>query len=201
MNIVLLLLCLLSSSLQPVFANDMLILEIIGARKSKNSITLEDDGFIEQKNRFIFDDDNGIFLFGNENGLILFKKDDIERLRLLLEKYLSWEELAVSNKIKIYKDLPESMFITVIVYDKTTRGDYIKESIHFKMSFHSVSETEHYLVFDSGKSHENVYSFLDEPLYIGKTEVQELYKSIKEEKIEQYMEEYRNKEKVKELFK
>ena len=179
----------------------MLILEVTSARRSENSITLEDYRFIEQKTQFIFDDDNGIFLFGDESGTILFKIDDIEKLRLLFEKYLSWEEIAVTNKVKIYKDLPESVFTTEIVYGKTSRGDYIKESIHFKVSFYSASETEHFIVFDSGRGGRTIYSFLSEPLYIGKSEVQKLYSSIQEEKVEQYIEEYRNKEKVKELFK
>ena len=201
MNIALLLLCLLSTSIQPAFGNDMLILEVTSARRSENSITLEDYNFIEQKTQFIFDDDKGIFLFGNESGTILFKIDDIERLRLLFEKYLSWEEIAVSNKVKIYKDLPESAFTTEIVYGKTSRGDYIKERINFKVSFYSASETEHFIVIDGGRSESNIYSFLSEPLYIGKSEVQKLYSSIKEEKVEQYIKEYKNKEKVKELFK
>ena len=73
MNIALLLLCLLSTSIKQAFGNDMLILEVTSARRSENSITLEDYNFIEQKTQFIFDDDNGIFLFGNESGTILFK--------------------------------------------------------------------------------------------------------------------------------
>jgi hypothetical protein len=200
MNIALLLLCLVSTSIQPAFANDMLLLEVTGARKLENSISFEDKHFIEQKCELIFDDDTGVFLFGNENGEILFTIEDIERVRLLLEKYLTWEELAVENKVKVYKDLPESVFTTDIVYAKTNRGDYIKESVHFKMVFYSLSETEHYLVIDSGRSEKYSYSLLGEPFYIGKIEVQKMYSSIKDKKIEQCLEAYRNKEQLKELF-
>ena len=201
MKIALFLLWLLSISIQPAFASDTLILEVTGARRLQNSMNLEDNSFVEQKVQFIFDDEKGIFLFGDESGSVLFKADDIERLRLLLEKYLNWEELAVENKVRVYKDLPESIFTTEIVYDKTSRGDYIKGSTHFKISFYSESETEHYLVIDGSKSERNIYNFLSEPLYIGKSEAQKIYESIKQEKIEQYIHEYRNKERVKELFK
>ena len=163
MNIALLLLCLLSSSIQPAFANDILILEVTGARRAENTTSPEENGFIEQRIQFLFDDDKGVFLLGNDSGSILFKIEDIERLRLLFEKYLNWEELAISNKVRIYKDIPESVFATEIVYKKTNRGDYIKESIHIKMAFYSVSENEHFLVIDSGRTEKNNYSFLDEP--------------------------------------
>ena len=197
----LILLCLISSSIHPLYADDILILEVKGAQRLKDHITLEEDELVEEKAQLIFDNDNGLFLFGNENGKILFKIDDIEKLKLIFEKYLRWEELAISNKVKINKDLPESVFATEIVYDKTSRGNYIKEKIHFKVSFCSVSETEHYLVIDSSRSENNAYSFLDEPFYIGKAEVQDFYKLIEEKNIEQYIKEYKNKEKIKELFK
>ena len=201
MNKALLLLCFLLTSIQSFYANDILLLEIAGARRSENDIISEENGLIEQKAQFLFDDDKGVFLFGNDCGLLLFKIADIERLRKIFEKYLNWEEIAVFNKVKIYKDIPESLFATEIVYDKTSRGDYIKESIFFKMVFYSVNEKEHFLIIDSGRKEKNNFCFLDEPFYIGKSEVLELYSSITEEKIEQYIEKYKDKEKVKELFK
>lgn len=194
MAIAIILLCLLVSTIQPIYANDSLLLEIAGERKTENN-------FIVQSIELLFNDENGTFLFGNESGHIEFSIEDITRLRMLLEKFLAWEDLAVTNQIEIYKDIPESMFSTEIIYNKINDNEYIKEDIHFKMSFYSKSKNDHYLVIESKIFEKKTFGFLDEPYYLSKPGVQELYKSINEEKIEKYMEEFKNRERVQELFK
>ena len=194
MAIAIILLCLLVSTIQPIYAHESLLLEIAGERKTDNSL-------IVQSIELLFNDENGTFLLGNGDGHIEFTIEDMTRLRVILEKYLSWEELAVINQIKLYKDIPESMFFTDIVYNKTNDNEYIKEKINFKMSFYSMSENDHYLVIESKVFEKKTFGFLDEPYYISKSRVQEIYNSINEKNIDKYIEEHKNSEKLQELFK
>ena len=145
--------------------------------------------------------EEGTFLLGNGDGLIEFTIEDIKQLKLVLEKYLNWEKLAVINQIKIYKDIPESIFAIKILYKKDNNNDYIKEDVLLKMSFFSISENEHYLVIESKMFEKKTFGILDEPYYISKSNVKEIYNSISEENIEQYIEEHTNRVKREELFK
>lgn len=194
MAMAIIMLCLLVSTIQPIYGHDSLLLKIAGERKTDNNFTV-------QSIELLFNDEYGIFLLGNSDGHIEFTIEDITRLRILLEKYLAWEELAVINQIKIYKDIPESIFASKIIYNKTNTNEYIKETIHFKMSFYSKSENDNYLVIESKIYEKKTFGFLDEPYYISKSRVQEIYNSINEENIEKYLEEHKNREKIQELFK
>jgi len=69
------------------------------------------------------------------------------------------------------------------------------------MLFFSVSENEHYLVIEGRMFEKRTFGFLDEPYYISKNCVKEIYNSISEESIEKYIDEYENRIKIEELFK
>ncbi|MHB1010838.1 MAG: hypothetical protein ACYC1E_16795 [Propionibacteriaceae bacterium] len=176
------------------------MLEFTGTRVSEAGPSSDGSNFFEQTIQFIFDDDKGLFLLGDTNGFLLLENEDIGRLRLVVQKYLDWEELATLNGIKVSKDIPDSVFSTEEVLGKTSRGQYIKEKIQFKMMFLSLSEKEHQLVIDKAKGSKNIFSFLDEPLYINKQEVLKLYSVLNEEEIEKVISEYKKKEEVKQLF-
>jgi len=194
MTIAIIMLYFLISTVQPIYANNSLILEIVGERKTENS-------FIMQNIELLFNNEDGTFLLGDASGLLEFKLEDVKHLRAVLEKYLSWEEIAVANKVEIYKEIPESIFDTKILYKKNNNDEFIKENIVFKMQFFSVSENEHYLVIEGRMFEKRTFGFLDEPYFISKDSVKEIYNSISEENIEKYIKEYENRIKVEELFK
>jgi len=194
MTIAIIMLYFLISTVQPIYANNSLILEIAGERKTENN-------FIMQNIELLFNNEDGTFLLGDDNGLLEFTVEDIKHLKAVLEKYLNWEEIAVTNQVEIYKEIPESIFDTKILYKKKNNDEYIKENIIFKMLFYSVNENEHYLVIEGRMFEKRTFGLLDEPYYISKNSVIEIYDSISEENIEKYIEEYENRIKIEELFK
>ncbi len=194
MTIAIIMLYFLISTVQPIYANNSLILEIAGERKTENN-------FIMQNIELLFNNEDGTFLLGDDNGLLEFTVEDIKHLKAVLEKYLNWEEIAVTNQVEIYKEIPESIFDTKILYKKKNNDEYIKENIIFKMLFYSVNENEHYLVIEGRMFEKRTFGLLDEPYYISKNSVIEIYDSINEENIEKYIEEYENRIKIEELFK
>jgi len=116
MTIALIMLYFLLSTVQPIYANNSLILEIAGERKTENS-------FIMQNIKLSFNDEDGTFLLGDDSGLLEFTVKDIKHLKAVLVKYLSWEEIAVTNKVEIYKEIPESIFDTKILYKKNNNDE------------------------------------------------------------------------------
>lgn len=144
-----------------------------------------------------FDDINGVFrLYPKKNYLytalyisVYLEKEDIDKIVSILMKYIEWEEIATTNKVKIVKEIPNSNLELYFTepFDSAT----------FYFRFYSKKEDKHYLVMDSDKRG-FMLNWL--PLYLDISEVKSLIISLSDEEISYYLQKYEKNKKAQDLF-
>jgi hypothetical protein len=136
-------------------------------------------------------------------GWIVLSDGNIESLRNSLSKYFSWESTAVTNKVKLEKELPGSVISTNVIWKY---GDdwFNAYNITLKLIFFSQSEQRHQLVIYSNKVTSTSNQFIEyklEGTYLEKSEVLSLYQDLKIENIKITFEKYAEQQKTAEMFK
>ena len=178
--------------LSTVMSYENNIIEFKGIRILTRSFGINNNNYFEEDLKLIFDDFEGVFLLGKKDDYISLTKEDIKMLKSVIEKYYEWEKIAILNKVKIQKDIPGSNIKTVEFQNKTSRGEYSKKPISIKIIFFSQNELEHQLVIDLAENEKYYIGLFNSPLYINKGEVDKLYTSIADEKIEKIYSDYKN---------
>jgi len=134
---------------------------------------------------------------------VYLSQNDIELLRKTIEKYFEWEKIAIDNRVKIEKIIPNSKIKTGIIW-KTGDNWYKSYNILLDFTFFSQTQTLHQLVISSDKvkSLENQYiENKISTLYFYKEDVIILYNALKADNIDMIIKEYNKTKNIEELFK
>jgi hypothetical protein len=155
----------------------------------------------------MYDDEEYAFSFVTQsfmsNGLMFLNSNDMSKLRDNLNKYLEWEELAITKSVKIEKSLPNSTIKNKVGW---SFGDdtYVAMNFELKFTFFSQSESRHQLVISSNNVEALSNKFIDykiEPIYLDHIHVTSFLNGVSEANINQLIEERSKNKEVEELFK
>jgi len=126
---------------------------------------------------------------------------DIEKMRETFTKYLEWESKAVSEQVKIEKEIPESNIRTISMWKSSKYHQ--SNSAELAFLFFSQTKNWHQLVIFSNKMISKDNEYIDceiEGLYIDKEDVELLLNGISEENIKIKMDEYNELQKKEDMF-
>lgn len=126
----------------------------------------------------------------------------IDQLRINIDKYFEWNDLAKEKQVKLEKQLPNS---EIRVGYMGQSGDSVYSSFNFtlKFSFLSQNTYEHQLVIsaDSVPSDQNEYfSCSMDELYFSYEQVKDLYDAFSEEGIASKKKEFQDQEDIEDMF-
>lgn len=144
--------------------------------------TVYNQGYISLYNSDILGDYEFIYL--SEDGRNLLTK--------MIDKYLDWEELAISKRVTISKNIPD-LKIPVFAYYTSFDEPHIVKNLTLTASFHSISPKEHYLILetDEKQTSDNDYiKYSMDPWYFSHDSAIILKNSISNENITKKIDEY-----------
>lgn len=137
-----------------------------------------------------------------ETAWIIIHPHQLDSLRAVLKKYFEWEQKAVENAVKIEKDIPDSRIMTDVTW-KFGDDWYHGKTLFLYFRFLSQSVTRHQLIIRSDKVNSTSNQFIDyklETLYLDKDQVLGLAEGIRQDFIDQKIEEHNKKKKVEDMF-
>lgn len=153
------------------------------------------DEFLDTRYKMIFNTESEEYYFYTSDSLtsvwIIFNEDNAGKFRANLSKYKEWEKIAIGNKTKIEKSLPDSQIIGDVRW-KNENGVHAGKNIAMGFTFLSQSETWHQLVLTSTTvdSTTNDYIFFLAPIYLASEQVTSMMESFSAESIQAKLDVY-----------
>ena len=146
----------------------------------------------EVKFYIYYSNDSDIFYFKRSDDWIDLTHDDMSKLCRTLKKFLDWEKIAVEKEFEVNKEIPDSTITTNVSFKQSDKQYYAK-NLTLKFNFISKNTKKHQLCISADKIEGGEYGYEIVGYYFDKYEIQQLYNSILEDKLNKTVLEIKDK--------